>query len=382
MRSDGKMIKICFLATVPDALFSFMRGHIQEASKNMSVFMVSSGKRAELLSHMPGKFIEVSLERDISIAKDICSLFWLARTFLRNRFDIIHTITPKLGLLGMLGGWLVRVPCRIHTFTGQVWANKSGIKRLGLKFFDKLTVFFASHIVVDSPSQLDFLVAEGVVKKGKALVLGRGSISGVNHERFKPNEADRTRIRSQLGVPEDAVLLLFLGRLNSDKGVIDLACAFNHLARANREVYLALVGAEEDVSYAQVKEICSETSLQLCRVDFTTHPEHYMAAADILCLPSYREGFGQVIVEAAACEVPVVASRIYGITDAVDEGETGILIPAGDVGELEIALSKLIADPQLRASMGRKARKRVMDYFSEELILSLQRAMYQKVCPQ
>jgi glycosyltransferase involved in cell wall biosynthesis len=175
-------------------------------------------------------------------------------------------------------------------------------------------------------------------------------------------------VRHELGITQDTKVILFVGRLNRDKGMLDLAVAFDTIARQHKDVALLLVGAEEDVSFSRIQEICFAARDRLHYVSFTATPERYMAAADIFCLPSYREGFGMTIIEAAACGVPAVASRIYGISDAVADGKTGLLYPAGDVHALTQALLRLSADDELRKQMGDEARGRARAMFLSESI--------------
>jgi len=266
----------------------------------------------------------------------------------------------------MLAAWLTGVPNRIHTFTGQVWATKRGWQRSALKLFDRLIVLFATRVLVDSPSQRDFLIAEGVLPRDKGMVIGCGSICGIDAQRFHPNAHVRETVRAELDISLQQTVILFLGRLNRDKGMLDLAAAFAAVAAQRTDVILVLVGAEEDVPFTRIQDICGASSDRLRRVEFTAKPERYMAAADIFCLPSYREGFGQVIIEAGASGVPTVASRIYGVTDAVDDGKTGLLFPAGDVAALTQALLQLIVNRDLCQQMGEAAQMRALELFPSQ----------------
>lgn len=369
------MKKLCFVATIPAVVHSFLKDHIRASAERWPVKIISCAQDSELLSDLDAHFIPLAIERKISLWRDLSALVKMVIIFHRERFDLVQSIMPKTGLLAMLAAWLARVPNRLHTFTGQVWATKRGWKRSALKLFDRLIVFFATDILVDSPSQRDFLVAEGVLPKDKAIVIGHGSICGVNALQFQPDADVRKAIRAGLGISPEQTVILFLGRLNRDKGILDLAAAFAGIAAQRSDVVLALVGAEEDVPFASVREICRECPELLKRVSFTPHPEHYMAMADIFCLPSYREGFGQVIIEAAATGVPAVATRIYGITDAIADGETGLLIPAGDIHALTQALLTLIENRDFRQRMGTAARMRALELFSSrrntEAMLSL-----------
>jgi len=373
------MKKLCFVATIPEVVHAFLKGHIRAAAKRWPVRIVTNPAGAELLDDLDAQFIPLAIQRKASPWRDLLVLIQLTMLFRRERFDLVHSIMPKTGLLAMLAGWLAGVPNRMHTFTGQVWANKRGWKRNALKSFDKLIVLFATHVLVDSPSQRDFLVSEGVLKPGKGIVLGHGSICGVGAEQFHPDAQASSAVRAEMGISPEQTVILFLGRLNRDKGMLDLAAAFADIASRRSDVVLVLVGTEEDVPFAHVQEICGVYRDRLRRGSFTPVPERYMAAADIFCLPSYREGFGQVIIEAAACGVPTVATRIYGITDAVEEGKTGLLFLAGDVAALTKNLLTLIEDQALRENMGEAARIRALELFASEKITGELVRLYEKI---
>jgi glycosyltransferase involved in cell wall biosynthesis len=362
------MQKLCYVATIPAVIHAFLSDHIRASAQKYAVSMISNPIDAELLAPINAKFIPLAVQRKISVWQDLRVLVQLIRLFRREHFDLVHSIMPKTGLLTMLAGFFAGTPVRVHTFTGQVWANKRGFKRALLKFFDRLIAFFATHTLMDSPSQRDFLIAEGIVSPRKAMVIGQGSICGVDPSRFHADTTIRLQIRQALAISTHATVLLFLGRLNRDKGMPELAAAFAAILKTHPETILLLVGAEEDFPFSQMQAICGVGCTQLRRVSFTPHPEHYMAAADIFCLPSHREGFGQVIIEAAATGMPTVASRIYGITDAVAENKTGLLFPAGDVAALTAALLRLIEDEPLRLQMGESAKQRTLTLFSSQKI--------------
>jgi glycosyltransferase involved in cell wall biosynthesis len=372
------MKKLCFVATIPDVVHSFMKGHIRAAAKRWPAAIVTNPDRAELLQDLDARFIPLDIRRKVSPWRDLLVLIRLTQLFRRERFDLVHSIMPKTGLLAMLAAMLAGVPVRMHTFTGQVWANKRGWKRSALRMFDRLIAAFATHILVDSPSQRDFLVSEGVLKPGQGIVIGHGSICGVDAYQLHPDAQLSGAVRTELDIGAEQTVILFLGRLNRDKGVIDLAAAFADIAARRPDVVLVLVGAEEDVPYARVREMCGGYRDRLRRVDFTPEPQRYMAAADIFCLPSYREGFGQVIIEAAASGVPAVASRIYGITDAVADGRTGLLFAAGDVSALTKNLLTLIKDATLRRDMGAAARLRALELFASGKITGELVELYEK----
>ena len=374
------MHKICFVATIPAVVHSFMKGHIRAAAKKWPVAIITNPDGAELLQDMDAQFIPLSIRRRVSPWRDLLLLMRMTMLFHRERFDLVHSIMPKTGLLAMLAGRLAGVPVRLHTFTGQVWANKQGWKRSALRMFDRLIVACATHVLVDSPSQRDFLVSEGVLEPGQGIVIGHGSICGVDAHQFHPDAQVRGMVRAELGIGAEQTVILFLGRLNRDKGVLDLVAAFAGIAARRNDVVLVLVGAEEDVSYALVQELCGEYRDRIRRVEFTSAPQRYMAAADIFCLPSYREGFSKTLIEAAATGLPIVTCDVPGCRDAVRAGETAVLIPPQNAHALANAIEHLLRDPALRASMGIRGRDLAVKEYSVARFVTANLALYARPC--
>jgi glycosyltransferase involved in cell wall biosynthesis len=217
--------------------------------------------------------------------------------------------------------------------------------------------------LADSASQRLYLIEEGIVAPEKIEVLANGSMAGVDILRFRPDAHARGQVRSRLGIEENACCLLYVGRLKRDKGVLDLIEAFKRLHSRFTNLHLLLVGPDEEGLDSLVRNIS-----QIHRIGYTQAAEEYMAAADVFCLPSYREGFGLVLIEAGAVGLPVVASRIYGITDAVVEGETGLLHKPGDIVDLTLKIESLLEDATLRRMLGETGRSRVSALFSAELV--------------
>ncbi len=368
------------VAAVPLSLRVFMRPHIEEMASRYAVTMISSAGGEAISEQLPEtRFLAVDIRREISPLADLRALFQLFILFRREKFALVHSLTPKAGLLTMLAAFVSRVPVRIHIFTGQVWVTRKGIGRALLKASDQLIAMLATHILADSHSQRQFLIAEGVVHESRIQVLADGSICGVDSVRFRPDSEVRQRIRQGLQIPESALAILFLGRLTHDKGVLDLAQAFAMLATEHRNLYLMIVGPDEEGLRSQAEALLSPCSGQVRYVGMTNSPEEYMAAADIFALPSYREGFGSVILEAAACGVPAVASRIYGLTDAVAEGESGLLHEAGSVEGIVSSLRTLVSDERLCRQMGEAARKRALTKYSVQRLVAAQMAFYQAI---
>lgn len=346
---------------------AFLKDHIAVAAGQFDVSVIANTTDVGFLRRMglEATLHPVAIVRPISLWRDFSALWVLVRLFHAERFDIVHSVSPKAGLLGMFAAMLAGVPHRVHTFTGQVWVTRWGWRRWLFKKADRILAALTTRILVDSPSQRDFLVTEGVFAADKAEVIGQGSICGVDSGRFRPNLEARRQLRDTLGIPQSDPVLLFLGRLNRDKGVLDLVAAFAALAQQFPAAWLLLVGPDEEGLGGRIAQTGGAVADRLRQIDYTDQPERYMAAADIFCLPSYREGFGQVLVEAAAAGLPAVASRIYGITDAVVDGETGLLHAPGDIVAIEAALAQLVCDAPRRLAMGECARQRVLAEFSQ-----------------
>lgn len=358
--------KVCFVAAVPISLSAFMAPHIRALAASRDVMLVAS-RPPEGLATVDGpiRFRAVNIPRQISLVADLVALVELIRLFRRERFALVQSITPKAGLLAMVAARVAGVPVRIHWFTGQVWATRGGFSRTLLKSADRVTALCATHLLADSRSQRAFLEAEGLVSPGDVTVLGEGSVCGVDVERFRPDPAARAAVRQRLGIPEAAVVALFLGRLTKDKGIPELIEAFGIASAACPALRLLVVGPDEDGMGAMAEQLAAETRARLYLEGVTSRPEMFMAASDLLVLPSHREGFGSTVIEAAACGVPAIGTRIYGLTDAVVDGSTGLLIPVGEVAQLADALVRLTNDHAGRLAMGAAARERVDAHFAQ-----------------
>jgi glycosyltransferase involved in cell wall biosynthesis len=314
--------------------------------------------------------IKIGIERKISPARDLVVLFELYKLFRRERFDVIVSVVPKSGLLGMLAGFAARMPIRVHIFLGEVWASRRGLMRMILKFADRTVASLATDVVTSSESERLFLEENGVIAKGRALLFGLGSISGVDLDRFRPDPDARAVLRRELNIPDDAVVCLYLGRLTKDKGVFELAQAFAVSGAKDKNLWLLLVGPDEDGISEELSSIPQgDAAKRMIVKGFTDTPEKFMATADFLCLPSYREGFGMVTVEAAAVGITTIGSRVHGITDAIVDNETGILFPVTNVEELSQAISRLANDKNLRAALSSAARKRVLQEFDQKVVV-------------
>ena len=373
--------KACVVVASEMTLRTFLVAQLVAMQARYDITVVVNTANPALLEELGviARLEALAIQRAIAPLSDLRCLARLIRLMRRERFDLVHSMTPKAGLLAMVAAWIARVPVRIHTFTGQVWATRTGIARAALKWIDTAMARTATFTLADSQSQRSFLASEGVVSASKIAVLANGSVSGVDATRFRPDPVRRGIVRESLGVPMTDVVLLFVGRINRDKGVMDLARAFAILADRRADIRLLMVGPDEESLTGAIRNVCSRHLARLHFCAYANAPEDFMTASDILCLPSYREGFGTVIIEAAAVGLPTVASRIYGVVDAVVDGKTGLLHEPADLDGLAGQLERLMSSPELRRSLGAEARARAVRDFSQSTMTSAVLDVYSRL---
>jgi glycosyltransferase involved in cell wall biosynthesis len=333
-----------------------------------------SGQNDDRLEFENTNFHPIPIARNLSPLSDLRSLLALYRCFREIRCDIVHSVTSKAGLLCALAGFAARVPLRLHTFAGQPWSGRTGPIRWISKACDWLIVRLNTCCYTDSESQRAFLIKEGVARDRHIRVLGAGSIAGVDLTRFSVARFDRRQAKAGLAIPAQAVVIVFVGRISREKGVGELVAAFEQLDQTRQgQLHLLMVGPFETGRNAlppEARRILDQHAA-IKVIGYTDKPEDYLAVADILCLPSYREGFGSVIIEAAAMGVPAVATRVTGLVDAVVEGETGLMVPPYDVAALAGALARLRDDIGLRQRLGAAARDRACRLFDAAVVNQL-----------
>jgi glycosyltransferase involved in cell wall biosynthesis len=347
-----------------------LRAQIEALSASgMAVTVIASRDEMsdELTVNKSFTYVPVNIEREIHPVKDFLSLVTLASTFKKNKFDIIHSTTPKAGLLCAIAGFFSGTKVRLHTFTGQPWTTMSGVKRSILKSCDKVIGLLNTHCYADSDSQKNFLVSSGIIKAEKISVIGAGSLAGIDLDRFDPSRYSSEKLsalRADLDIPESGKVLLFVGRITPDKGIKELVSALSGIVNKDSNIFLVLVGPFESVGEAVVGQVRDDKVRNNIKiVGYSDEPEKYMALADLLCLPSYREGFGTVVIEAAAMGTPTIGTDIYGLSDAIVDGETGVLVPVKDAAALEKAILSTLNNAPLMAAMGAAARNRALNDF-------------------
>lgn len=319
------------------------------------------------------------MTRHIRPAEDALALVRMTRLLRELRPVIVHSHTPKAGLLGTLGALANRVPVRLYHMRGLLSITKRGALGQLAVNVERLTCAAATRVICQSPSLRDVAVEQGIVSRAKSHVVLGGS-NGVDAERkFNPERLRprRAELRAAWNLPEDALVIGFIGRIVKDKGVPELLSAFDRIARAHDNVYLLLAGPVEDrdpIDPASLSLLQSHPRVRA--VGWVDSPSAY-AVSDVLAFPSHREGFPNAPLEAAAMELPVVATDIPPNLDAVAAGVTATLVPVADPASLGAALERYLFDPELRAAHGRAGRLRVEKDFRRDRIANAMVDLYE-----
>jgi len=353
-------LKVARVVTSPESIFFVMRNTLNQFNGEYDLTIIAPYSE-DMPKRWPKiKWIYLDLGRKISLTKDIANLFRLILIFRKEHFDIVHSLMPKTSLMSAVAGFIARVPIRMHTFTGQVWATKSGIARWALRQADRLVCALNTHCSADSASQIEFLKSEGIPICGKIDLLADGSLSGVDLNLIdKVDPKFRADFRATHGIPQDEFVFIFLGRKRADKGVLEIIDAISMIP--DRRFTMVFVGPDE----GQFSERLQSRSLRnVIEIGFVNNPLDYISVADGLLLPSHREGFPNVIIESGALGIPSIGTNIPGMTDSVVNGKTGILVPVKNPSKLAEAMMLLSTDRKLAKEMGAAAKIRARTLFS------------------
>ena len=361
--------KIVFVSTSIITIQSFLLDHIQRLIKeDFEIFIITNIKQISIKQNLNVKLINLDFYRRISLLSDLLSLFKLI-FFLKNISpNIIISISPKAGLLSSIASFFLKIKFRVHIFTGQVWANKKGLYRNFLKFLDKIIIILSTHILIDSFSQKRFLFKNKLFKKkSKCIVIENGSICGVDTNKFCKSYSNRLFLRKKLKINNSSIVIIYVGRINYEKGIHNLVDVFKKILLVNKNIYLFLVGFDEINLKNTLKN--HEYFNKIKIFNHVNNIENFFQSADIFCLPSQREGFGVSVVEASSCQLPVVCSDIYGLKDSSINNFTSLKFKLGHNKQMLKHLIKLINDKKLRQKLGKQGRHWVKNNFSKSRVI-------------
>lgn len=380
-------LKIIRTATVPFSLEVLLKGQLNYLNKNgfEVIGVSSSGIELDKVQKREGvRTVPVEMERQINVLKDLSALWKLYSLFKKEQPEIVHAITPKAGLLSMMAAKLAGVPVRMHTFTGLIWPTRTGFMRKLLMKMDQLLCWAATDINPEGQGVKEDLIEHKITKK-PLKVIGNGNVNGIDTAEFDPKRISlekRQALRGQLGIKEDDFVFLFVGRVVTDKGIGELVDAFNQLNphTANRKPptdtrhpptpHLVIVGDYEkdlDPLPPETEQTIQEHPY-IHAVGYKTNVVAYFGLADVLTFPSYREGFPNVVMQAAAMQLNAIVTDINGSNEIITDGKNGWIIPSKNVDKLKERMEWCLKNKETSKKMGLKSRKLMQEKYERSFV--------------
>lgn len=366
-----RMKKICFVTTISGTLRSFVVGTAeylhQNAGYDITFICDDDEKFADSLPPYM-HYIPVSMKRGISLG-GIGAMFKMMSIFRREKFDMVQYSTPNASFYAALAAKLAGVPVRLYCQWGMAYVGFGGMKRAVFKAVEKTVCGLSTWIEPDSFGNLKFSHSEGLYPENKGSVIWNGSASGVNLEKFDISRKNlwREEIREKYNIPTDSVVFGFVGRITRDKGINELLTAFRTILDEMPDTYLMIVGNSELTSAVDMSLYqWAQENPKVAFCGSTDVVEQYLSAMDVYVLPSYREGFGMVVVEAESMGVPVIVTDIPGPTDAMLPNETGLLAQKADAVSLADAMKELARSLEKRQRFGAAAQKFAAENFEQQ----------------
>ncbi len=374
--------RLLIATTVPETFMHILRDQPKYLSQHFDVALVTSpGPDAMALDHEGVPVYRVSMHRGIHLLRDVLSVLCMVRLLLKLRPDMVHSYTPKAGLVCMLAAWVCGVPVRVHTFTGLIWPTAQGWRRGVLVWVDRLLCACATHVVPEGQGVKRDLDRGRITAKALQPI-GSGNIAGVDVGYFSPEAAGLTQaaadLRTRCGIRASDFVYVFVGRLNRDKGVDELVDAFERLPETCSLLLVGGVDETAPVGDATMRRLQANSRVHWLGFQHDIRPA--LKAADVLVLPSYREGFPNVVLQAGAMALPVVATDISGCNEVIEAGLNGWLVPVRDAAALAYAMrSASQIKQETLLEMGRAARARVVERFERQGHLGRMLAFYQSL---
>ncbi|SEO49915.1 Glycosyltransferase involved in cell wall bisynthesis [Flavobacterium sp. CF108] len=371
-KSKQKLIRI---TTVPLSLKTLLKGQSRFMSSYYEVIGISSaGKELSDVNLDEGiRVLPVEMTRKISPVKDLKSLYELYRILKKEKPFIVHSHTPKAGIISMLAAKFAHVPFRLHTVAGLPLMETTGNKRKLLNLVEKLTYRCATNVYPNSKGLYDFIVENKFTDKTKLKVLGNGSSNGINTNYFDVNLISleqKTLLAKHLNIISTDFVFIFVGRLVSDKGINELIKSFNEISKDYNNAKLILVGSFEeelDPLNLDTLQIINENS-KILSVGFQQDVRSYFAISDCLVFPSYREGFPNVVMQAGAMGLPSIVSDINGCNEIIEDGINGIIVPVKNAQLIYDSMQRMISDSKLKNTLKEKSREMIVSRYDQKVI--------------
>lgn len=361
--------KMVLVTTVPSTLETIFRGQPGHLASFYDLTLLSGEQnRLDDFSRAEGNipYMVVPMVRGINPLSDIVSIWKMIEAFRKLKPDLVQSYTPKAGMVAMVAAWICRVPVRIHTFTGLIFPTSAGLKKKILILVDRLTCACATHIVPEGDGVKNDLIDYSITKKPLKKI-GYGNIAGVDLDYFNPGSEEvlsgSRGLFRDFSLPVDSFLFCFVGRLNKDKGLTELVQAFKNLPD---KAYLLIVGGLDDtapISEFVIEEI--EKNPRIIALGFQKDVRAALHLSDILVLPSYREGFPNVVLQAGAMGLPAIVTDVNGSNEIIEHGVNGWIVPSKNVAALQEAMELAMKQSNLD-EMGQVAQERIRERFEQK----------------
>lgn len=371
--------KLIRITTIPMSLKHLLRGQMAFMSKNgFSVVLVSSDG-AELDDVIEAEKCEhhiIPLTRKINPFKDLLCTYRLYKLIRKEMPDIVHTHTPKAGIVGMLASFLARVPIRLHTVAGLPLLEAKGLKRFVLNFVEKLTYKFSTKVYPNSFGLKDIIIKNRFTSEDKLRVIGNGSSNGIDTSYFSPDlfsKEEKRSLKSKLGIEKNDFVFIFVGRIVSDKGINELVEAFNKICLVKENIKLLLVGPYEDEldPLERNTKLLINDNYKIISVGYQNDVRPYFSISNCLVFPSYREGFPNVVMQAGAMKLPSIVSDINGCNEIIENNINGLVIKVKSVRAIYDAMVNLTSDKSLFNKLRLNCRDKIIIKYERKSYLNL-----------
>lgn len=380
------MNKLVRITTIPESLSILLEGQLKYMSDYYDVTAISSGgdKLIDVKKDEGVDIFPLELTRRITPYKDFMAVIRLYNFLKKEKPFIVHTHTPKAGVVGMIASKLAGVPHRLHTIAGLPLMETEGLKRKILIFVEKMTYACATKVYPNSKGLFDFIIKEKFTTQKKLKIIGNGSSNGIDTEYFNPDlfdDNDKKKLKKDLKIEENDFVFIFVGRIVKDKGINELLSAFNKLSLQNKYAKLLLVG-----SYESELDPISEKSMSIIRenkavvsVGFQKDVRPFFAISDVLTFPSYREGFPNVVMQACAMETPCIVTNINGSNEIIKDDLNGNIIPIKNEEFLFDKMKMYIENPNYALRLKKNSRKIIQSKYERSFVCDALLKEYKKL---
>lgn len=377
--------KLIRITTVSISLKVLLKDQLKFMNNHFDVIGVSSeGKELkEVEKEEDIKTISLNMSREITPLKDFISLIKMIVLLLKERPDIVHTHTPKAGIIGMLASWICRVPNRLHTVAGLPVMEAIGNKKKLLLFVEKLTYFCATKVYPNSKGLEEYILENNLTKKEKLKVIGYGSSNGINTEYFYKNDEiikQSSKIKEKYNL-KDRFVFSFVGRIVKDKGINELVYSFDKLNKEFENISLLLVGNYEDALdpiSQKSKEIIKENQ-NIIEAGYQSDIRPFLVSSDCFVLPTYREGFPNVVLQASSMELPCIVTNINGCNEIIENNKNGLIVEPKSQDELYLAMRRLLDDKDLAKILAQNSRNNIVEKYDRKQFFKYLLKEYEEV---